>query len=782
MKLNIGLTLIACFALGLSVSAQTSSDQKPAPEHKLGEYVVNQAVEFGYRFTDVSGARFPCATGTCEDFSMYDTLANYHTGPRLLEQDLQMRASAGSGLLFDSLLLNSFGFGGDPYDGARLRMDKTKIYRLNVNFRRDQNFFNYDLLANPLNPPTPPNTPLLYSPHRYFNVRRMSDVDLTIAPQSRVSLRLGYDRNRVEGPAFSTFHMPRGTDINPVFLTNTTSDTYRAGIDFRVTPSTTVSYDQFYTHFKGDNSWQNLTFPFLVGGIPADFGVSYNVDFAQPCALAVLFTPRCNQDQSFNRSDRYRTNIRTEQLSFRSRPWRRIDLNGRFNYNTASMAGLFQQAWTGLTAGSRTRQEIITNASQNRRVSGSADFGITVGITDRIRLVNNLRWINWRVPQQGIITDTAWIGPRGTNALTPIASITPVTSFAAAIRALKLESQMNQTELEVDFTKAYGARVGYRYEHRFILHIDESVPLTSPSDQGFVGGDVEAGSDDADQPIHTALFGLWFRPSEKLRGSFDVELSSAGLQIGGTENVLGVSTPIYGFPHLVSNQGLGESTRITPRKEQRYKLRLDASPRRWVIIGLSGNLWHARNDYADVLYDFRNANAGFNTTLLPNGRFSFDLGYNFNNYHQNALICPIDAPFNPSFLTGSSVLSAVCPFDLSDTGPTGLFQAFGRYENVNQFGSLMLRGKVVPRLTASAGYTISTSNGSQIYTDPLQVPGSLKNNFHKPAAELEFEIHEGLSAKAAWNYYGYNEKSAAGPTIPRDFHANNTTISLRYAF
>jgi len=94
----------------------------------------------------------------------------------------------------------------------------------------------------------------------------------------------------------------------------------------------------------------------------------------------------------------------------------------------------------------------------------------------------------------------------------------------------------------------------------------------------------------------------------------------------------------------------------------------------------------------------------------------------------------------------------------------------------------MLRGKVVPRLTASAGYTISTSNGSQIYTDPLQVPGSLKNNFHKPAAELEFEVHEGLSAKAAWNYYGYNEKSAAGPTIPRDFHANLTTVSLRYSF
>lgn len=159
------------------------------------------------------------------------------------------------------------------------------------------------------------------------------------------------------------------------------------------------------------------------------------------------------------------------------------------------------------------------------------------------------------------------------------------------------------------------------------------------------------------------------------------------------------------------------------------------------------------------------------------------MAYNFNNFHQNALICAIDVPFTPSFLIGSSFLSTVCPFDVSDAGtPTGLFQAFGRYENVNHFGSIMLRGKVAPRLTASAGYTVSTSNGSQIYTDPLQVPGSLKNNFHKPAAEVELALREGLSAKGAWNYYGYNEKSASGPTIRRDFHANVTTVSLRYSF
>src|SRR5207248_2956807 len=155
-----------------------------------------------------------------------------------------------------------------PNNVARLRVDKFKWYRFDVNFRRDQNFFNYDLLANPLNPPTPRDIPILYSPHYFYNVRRMTDVNLALAPRSKISLRLGYNRNGVEGPASSTFHMPRGTDIKPEWLLNTSADTYRAGLDFKFLPRTTISYDQFYTHFKGDNSWANTTFPFLLTGSP----------------------------------------------------------------------------------------------------------------------------------------------------------------------------------------------------------------------------------------------------------------------------------------------------------------------------------------------------------------------------------------------------------------------------------------------------------------------------------------------------------------------------------
>jgi len=38
-----------------------------------------------------------------------------------------------------------------------------------------------------------------------------------------------------------------------------------------------------------------------------------------------------------------------------------------------------------------------------------------------------------------------------------------------------------------------------------------------------------------------------------------------------------------------------------------------------------------------------------------------------------------------------------------------------------------------------------------------------------------------MSGQTGWNFYDYNEKSAPGPTLPRDFRGNVFTMSLRYA-
>ena len=63
-----------------------------------------------------------------------------------------MRSINHQGIFFDNLSFSNFGYGGDPNDVSRLRIEKNKWYDFRAMFRRDKNFWNYDLLANPLNP------------------------------------------------------------------------------------------------------------------------------------------------------------------------------------------------------------------------------------------------------------------------------------------------------------------------------------------------------------------------------------------------------------------------------------------------------------------------------------------------------------------------------------------------------------------------------------------------------------------------------------------------------
>src|ERR1700722_7739546 len=171
--------------------AQSSNPGQNSPSEGVntGDYVVHSSIEMGYRYTDRTGSN-----------DMYDTLVNLQTGPRFLMKTFPIHTQALQGLLFDDLKLNSFGWGGDPNNALRLRVDKNKWYNLQGSFRRDQSFFDYDLLANPLNPPSSsPSIPDLNSGHAFDTTRRMTDIDLTLLPQSKVSFRLGFSHNNVNG-------------------------------------------------------------------------------------------------------------------------------------------------------------------------------------------------------------------------------------------------------------------------------------------------------------------------------------------------------------------------------------------------------------------------------------------------------------------------------------------------------------------------------------------------------------------------------------------------------
>ena len=135
----------------------------------------------------------------------------------------------------------------------RLCWDKNKWYGVRANFRSEKNFWDYNLLANPLNPSTStPSVAIASSPHSLDLVRRMQDYTLTLLPQSRVRLRLGFSRNRDQGPGRFTTDGGTVSAFNETY--SYTTNSYRVGADFKLLPKTTISYDQFLSYYKQDNA------------------------------------------------------------------------------------------------------------------------------------------------------------------------------------------------------------------------------------------------------------------------------------------------------------------------------------------------------------------------------------------------------------------------------------------------------------------------------------------------------------------------------------------------
>ena len=330
--------------LGVAVDSARKSDALATwntTENNQGEltgpWVIKQSVEFGGRITNFTGNQ-----GT------WDTFVNLGSGPRLLEYTLDMHSPTHTGLLFDDLLFSNFGYGGDPNNVSRVRAQKGKIYSFNGSFRRDQNIFDYDLLTNPLNPPNSvPNVPILNSPHEFLMTRRMSDANLNLFPVGTVRFTLGWSRVVNDGSTFTTDH--QGTDALLFQPTSNTTDSYHFGVSLRFIPRTNFNYDQFYTYFKGDTSANLPTVAqmnifgipgfTLAGGIPVNLGLPFNTSAGIPCATPVLGTglanPTCNGFFSYSRFGKLRNSYPTEQFSFQSNYFKRVDFSGRLNYSDA---------------------------------------------------------------------------------------------------------------------------------------------------------------------------------------------------------------------------------------------------------------------------------------------------------------------------------------------------------------------------------------------------------------------------------------------------------------
>jgi hypothetical protein len=761
--------------IGVSVDAARKTSDLPTSVTtennagvESGGYEIKQSAEFGGRIVDFSG-----------NTSMWNSLVNVYSGPRLLEYSFDMYAPKHEGILFDELSFNNFGYGGDPSNVSQLRMLKGTLYNLNANFRRNKTAWDYNLFANPLNPSTSnPNIPVLTSPHELLLTRRMSDVTLDLFTLALVRLKLGWSRVVTEGTSFSTNH--QGTEPLLDRPTRMNNDTYHAGISLRFIPRTSINYDQFYTYFKNDTSTQLNGLPFaLAGGIPVDLGLPFNTPAGQPCATPILATgfanPACNGFFSYNRFEPVRSSYPTEQGSLQSNYFKRLDISGKFNYTDAnSKLPNYNEVFNGLLTRNRVRIFDTTgNVTKARRVTATADLGVTFWVNDQFRFVDDFHFNNFRIPGSWTYLTSSLFGATllsNPNVFSPATCPPPFTaatcpqhlagSSADVVQdnwsdLLRQDLKVNTFEAEYDFTRRITAHLGYRYETREIVHSVSDVQFQTffPSlpNRGACAGLPlsptgvcttvvvgDSGEDTIPIHAHSALAGFAARPTDNFRISFDTELYYA-------DNTF---------------------TRIAPRHLQLYKVRTSYQPKDWLSFGGTVNIVENRNTTADIGNFQHNRSYVFTTTIAPpQGKWGLDLSYDYNDIFSQTNICFVATPTPPN------ALSCGTPFLLAPS----------LYKDRSNNASGSLYFKPFTHFTAAAGYTITSTAGSTLILNPNQPTGPLSLNYHLPSASLAWEFTKHFTYKTNWNYYDYHEKSDPGPTLPRNTHGNVFTLSLRYS-
>lgn len=710
---------------------QSQSSGNGGDATEFGGYQVQQSIEFGYRLSDVNGSQ-----------PMYDTFLNQQQGPRILDQSLTMMSPEHTGAWFDDLSVSSFGWGGDPENVARARVSKYGKYDFTALFRRDKNYFDYDLFANPLNPPTSsPSVPVDFSPHSMFTTRRMYDYGVTILPQSKFSIRLGFSRNRAEGPSFSSYHA--GTDALLNQAWNYTSNEYRIGFDYRGLRATTISYDQLVMADKNDTDYTLASFAtfLLPNGTPVELGLPWNT--GSPCNAPIVggaVNPSCNGYFAYNRTQRVRTSTPTERVNINSNYFRRLNIVASATYSSGNSDSPYNEFFDGLVTRTGERQILITGPASIRRISTSADVGLTYTISDKLSVNDTFRFYNFRIPGEwnSATSSTVGVTPTLLSALGP----TTVTD-ALILNFIGQKSYYNQIQLEYAPSKHIGGHLGYRVRHR---HMFKAVPAVAP----FVGFD----GDSIDVNEQGPLLGVWFRPSDQLRANFDLELTTA-------DNFL---------------------TRVSPRQQQNYRSRVTYKAAKTATLTGSMNFWEARNGESDTKFKQHYRNVGFVATLLPNAKFNLDLSYNYTNSLQSAYIC-----YNGTYLAPGTVALGCPTYDptspatiAGNPNPNWIYSKYA--DNTHYFNASVMTSPM-KKMRVTLGYgLVKTDDGGTTILNPLQPLGSLAFTYHQPSGSVSYDVSKNVSLNAYWNYDQYNEGSFVGPTLPRYFHDNRTFLSARYSF
>jgi len=726
------VAVLASFSLALSVAAQQpnptpSASPKKSPEtrtetpvveaaEEAGDYTIISSLEFGYRGLSVDG-----------DLNKYQSDLNYKAGPRLFDSSFLMKSKDGKGVLLDTLLVTSTGWGGDPHGNLRLSAEKPKWYRFDATYRRFKYFRFLNNLANPnwvFSPASfsvPPNP--VTGEHGYNTRTELGDFDLTLLPKNdKIRFNVGFSPERYSGPAFTNYHVG-GNEFNLLSQLRSRANDFRFGADGKAGPID-FSFLQGFRHFRDDSFISLGTTP----------GINLNPAVAS-------FT-------SFNRDEPSRGTVNYTRFSAHTLVAKKLDITGRIVYSKASSSFAFIENFTGRNFNPRVtawppgplpatpntlnlgQYNITGNA---KRPNTLGDIGLTFLATDKFRISNTFRVEDFTIDGKAVFSDFFSI-TRGAGAT--LRTDTIGFSNLDGNRITRYRKYQNTIEGDYQFNARYSVHFGYRYGSR---RIEESFEGFNLGSNGSVTPPPARTSDLEIEQNHTNAFfaGFKARPAKNWTIYFDAEHGTA-------DNVF---TRIGNYDYT----NIRAKSRYAPNKKVSFNLAVitknNANPSE--IAGVS---------IQDFGVDTRSRVFTSSLDWTPTSRVTLSTGYNYNWMNSDAVV---DYFFN------------------SVRHPLGHSLYFMR----NNFFFVDATAQLCSRVSLFTSYRINKDNGQgSRVADPTGAPGTLLSSypmsFQSPEGRLAIKINRRLDWNIGYQYYNYNESSIAGPR-PQNYHAHLPYTSLR---
>ena len=796
------------FAILLTVTAvavaQNPTPAAPSPETRMtapNGYAMHQTVDLGGRITGLTGSG-----------AMYDTLLNLQSGPRVLGETFELHALPGAkNTLVDSLSAIGSGFGGDPNNFTRLNFSKGKMYEFSGMFRRDRQYFDYDLLGNPnipggqsipIGPAAAPTGSFAWpqvdqSPFLFNTVRRMTDTSLTIHPLAKISYRVGYAQNIFQGPSLSPsgYQFAKYDAILEEYQRNSTDD-FTAALDWKVAPGTQLTFAEQIDHYKADSYFTMAPSDFIVQEADGTRAALDDYDSQTPYPASacntnsigttpILSAPQtpgglpvinaaCAVVTSYLRSQPTRILYPTEIFRLQSSSIRNIAMNGDVRYTLANMImPNYYDSYQGLNG--TTRSLSYTGNAKAHRAVMAADYGIVWQVMKTFSLSDQVDYSSVHQPGTSIITNETTLSTPATAGNETINYAGGLTTTSAAPGTATFEGSnpvgapllgyFGQNFLTNNLTGTWdaGSQTTLSLTYRHSIHtIAEGIPHNTPLAVGATSNGTVTINEDG------GILNAAVRPF-------------ANWTVNGSAELLYADNAF---------------TPVGPRQTRRYRVHTMYRPKQWATLSGAFNDLERHNNtnnnqsavaagddpYEGPLGHVDHSRvASVGAVLSPNEHYGLDLNYAYSDVYAATNIC-YDNGATPT-LPGTASLNssggpAVCPGVYARGSTTQLADWYARdfMDAPTQSGSVAVTMSPVDKIHSSIGYRISSVNGNQFFNDARAVNGSLDSTYQSPFVNLAWTVHPGLILKADYNFYGYGEGGPSGSPFCSTSTSTTSTV------